>query len=136
MEPTSLLSDVPLVPATLAGTKRYHPLLAQLRGVKASGVYAIADRSGRVLYVGESHSGRLYDTITRHFRAWAIDPRNDPAGRRRGGTMYDRREVRVAYVVTDPSVAQAFQFAEIDRLTPRDNQVQGKSRDTIDDLPV
>lgn len=36
-----------------------------------SGVYVIRSRdSGTILYVGESHTGNLYDTIARHFQAW------------------------------------------------------------------
>lgn len=112
----------------------YDPRLQALRGVQASGVYAIAERrSRRVLYVGESHTGRLYDTITRHFREWRVDPRQDAQGRRRGGTMYERADVLVAFVVTEPDTAQAFQYAEIQRLAPRDNQVGG---DSVDGIPV
>jgi hypothetical protein len=43
----------------------YHAHLKMLRNPPASGVYAIIDaESEEVLYVGESHTGRLYDTIT------------------------------------------------------------------------
>lgn len=36
-----------------------------------NGVYAIRDRhTKRVLYVGESHTGRLRETIRRHFNHW------------------------------------------------------------------
>lgn len=113
---------------------RYGPELEQIRKVHASGVYAIAEaRSRRVLYVGESHTGRLFDTITRHFRSWRIDPSKDAQGRRRGGTTYDRRDVLVAFVVTEDDVAQAAQYAEISRLGPRDNQVEGVS---VDHIPI
>ena len=80
----SFRPTLPLAP----GRKRadYAPQLVKLRGRKASGVYAIFDaRSRRLLYIGESHTGRLYDTITRHFRAWR--PENDPQGRRRAGAV-------------------------------------------------
>lgn len=127
-----LLSLAQAFPATSGG--RYHPQLEQIRGVQVSGVYAIADRrSRRTLYIGESHSGRLYDTITRHFREWRVDPRQDAQGRRRGGTMYDRGDVLVAFVITEADVAQPAQYAEIDRLRPRDNQVSG---DSVDSIPV
>lgn len=87
-----------------------------------SGVYAIIMAGTReVLYVGESHSGRLKDTITRHFRRWKIDASADATGRRRGGTTYDRHSVMVAVVVTTADQATEVQFAEIERLQPRDN---------------
>lgn len=37
-----------------------------------SGVYVIRERGflGSVLYIGESHSGRLYSTLLRHFQKW------------------------------------------------------------------
>lgn len=108
----------------------YHPMLAAIRGNAASGIYAIV-QDGRVLYVGESHTGRLYDTITRHFRKWEIDPTNDAQGRRRGGVPYNRHKVRVAYVVTEPDTAQALQYAEIERLKPRDNSIDGTRVDFI-----
>lgn len=114
---------------------KYAPQLEPLRRSRVSGVYAIADASRRTLYVGESHTGRLFDTITRHFRSWRVDPSRDAQGRRRGGTMYDRRRVLVAFVITEPDAAQAFQFAEISRLRPRDNQVEGVTADAID-LPI
>jgi excinuclease UvrABC nuclease subunit len=42
----------------------------QLKG--KSGVYVIRERGflGSVLYIGESHSGRLYSTLLRHFQHW------------------------------------------------------------------
>lgn len=101
---------------------RYHAHLAELRSYEASGVYAIL-KGNRVLYVGESHTGRLYDTITRHFRSWRVDPANDRLGRRRGGTTYDRHASRVIYLITDPREAQDVQYAEIQRLGPEDNQI-------------
>jgi len=45
----------------------YPEWLRNLRG--SSGVYVIRDaRTSEVLYVGESHSGRVYETLTRHFQ--------------------------------------------------------------------
>ena len=37
-----------------------------------SGVYVVRERGflGSVLYVGESHSNRLYSTLLRHFQHW------------------------------------------------------------------
>lgn len=37
-----------------------------------NGVYLIGDRrDGNLLYIGESHTGRLYGTITRHYQQWS-----------------------------------------------------------------
>lgn len=66
---------------------KYAPELVAIRGGKLSGVYVIMDtQMETVHYVGESHTGNLYDTITRHFRRWKLDPSSDRQGRRRGGT--------------------------------------------------
>lgn len=109
---------------------RYVPRLAALRGTKAAGVYGILDARGRFLYIGESHAGspgRMYDTITRHFRAWELDPEADTYGRRRGGATYDRSRVRVVFRLTDPADAEDLQFALIQELQPRDNSADGSS---------
>ena len=122
-------------PATLNAA--YHPHLSQLRARRLSGVYAITDRrSHRVLYVGESHTGRLYDTITRHFRRWKIRPGADAQGRRRGGEEYNRADVAVVYLVTPAALAQQVQYAEIQRLKPRDNDVEGCSVTGTCDIPT
>ncbi len=114
--------------AAVDSAGEYHANLAELRRWQASGVYAILDRaSSRVLYVGESHTGRLYDTITRHFRRWDVPPQRDGSGRRQGGTQYDRRAVNIAYLVTPPGEALERQYAEIERLAPEDNE-QGIAR--------
>lgn len=123
-------------------SRRYAPALAWLRNRRESGVYALVDRrTGRVLYVGESHTGRLYDTITRHFRRWSIAPGRDAQGRRFGGTTYDRSRVAVTWASTPAHLAQETQYAEIQRLRPRDNSIDGCSAHPtagcdIDDLPV
>lgn len=118
-------------PATQPNGK-YSALLQCSR--RQSGIYAIVDRRTRqVLYVGESHTGRLYDTITRHFRRWRVNPRTDATGRRFGGTTYKREDVAVVFVVCEHVHAAALQFAEIQRLAPRDNTHTGAS---IEDLPI
>lgn len=109
---------------------RYAPHVEALRRGKHSGVYAIF-RGRECLYVGESHTGNLFGTITRHFRQWKLDPSKDAQGRRRGGTMYDRRKVRVVYVIIEHDVAQVLQYAEIERLRPRDNSIDGKAVDVV-----
>lgn len=109
------------VPPTHAGHKRsYRPEIRDLAG--KSGVYAIfSAATGQPLYVGESHSDQLADTLTRHFRRSKIDPDNDATGRRRGGTTYDRHAVTVAWAVTAADRAQEAQAALIAALAPRDN---------------
>ena len=97
---------------------RYHPRIREL--ANASGVYVIRRReSGRVLYVGESHSGRLYDTLTRHFRAWT-----GPTA----GYTCDPADVEVAIVRVPAPSAVAAQNALIARLRPHWN-VNGKPDD-------
>ncbi len=82
---------------------------------KKSGVYVIQRKwDGECLYVGESHTGRLYETLTRHFQAWS--------GRTAGPT-WDRAEVLVAVKVTPAGRAVAEQNAVICRLKPRENSV-------------
>jgi excinuclease UvrABC nuclease subunit len=79
---------------------------------KKSGVYIIREPGGPVLYVGESHTGRLYDTFTRHFQSWS--------GRTAGPT-YGRGSVECAVRLTLPGRAVAVQNKLICRLQPRDN---------------
>lgn len=115
----------PFVAVDSAGN--YAPQLARIRGRQCSGVYGIIDRqTGRVLYVGESHTGRLYDTITRHFRQW-VKRSGYADGRRTGGETYDRSRVLVTYFICRSDEAQDEQYAEIQRLNPRDNQVDGST---------
>ncbi len=78
-----------------------------------SGVYVIRSaRSGRVLYVGESHTGRLRKTLLRHFQAWS--------GRTAGNT-YAAADVECAVRFCPPPAAVACQNNLICRLDPRDN---------------
>lgn len=109
---------------------RYVAKLAALRPLAVAGVYGILSDKGRWLYVGESHAGgrgRMYDTITRHFREWRTDPSRDRYGRRRGGEQYDRRRVRLVFRVTEPEHAEDLQFALIRELRPRDNDHDGET---------
>lgn len=112
---------------------QYHARLAELRGRAVSGVYAIIDAiTGAVCYIGESHTGRLYDTITRHFRRWAT-PKNDPSGRREGGVQYDREDVKIAFETMRADEAQDAQFRAIKAHNPTDNELTGV---TIPNPPV
>lgn len=108
-----------------------------------SGAYVIAERprgSGPavVVYVGESHAGRLYDTLTRHFQKWrrakhwwtGLYDRNDAPG-----TTY-ARERCVAAVVLAPNGPTAIdlQAALIATLHPRDNVI-GQAQPELEDAP-
>lgn len=141
MKRTQILNPAHAFNAT-NGRGDYADALTWLRHRRESGVYALVDRRSReVLYIGESHTGRLYDTITRHFRSWRIPRGRDAQGRRYGGTMYDRNAVAIAYATTPADLAQETQYAEIQRLRPRDNELDGcgahpSAACDIDDLPV
>jgi hypothetical protein len=90
----------------------YPPWLRELE--EADGVYVIRDKaSGETLYVGESHTGNLYATVTRHFQLWS-GPTSGPS--------YSRSNVELAIRKTSPGVAVKRQDALICRLKPRDNR--------------
>lgn len=115
----------------------YPEWLRDLR--RKSGAYAIR-RSGliftTIVYVGESHTGNLYKTITRHFQVWTRQKRPPQtvadwwakarvysAEQTDPGHTYDRGECEVAIEVCPASRAVALQDAWIRRLKPRDNQI-------------
>lgn len=78
-----------------------------------SGVYAIRSASsGEVLYVGESHTDRLYGTITRHFQNWEGYT---------AGTTYQRGSIELAVETSSRDAAARKQLDWIDDLKPRDN---------------
>jgi hypothetical protein len=95
----------------------------------ASGVYAIRVRGllggWTVVYVGESHKGRLRKTITRHLQAWGRSKQwwkgffggsdADP------GFTYPRDRCEVAVEVSRPDQAVRLQSKWIADLNPRDN---------------
>lgn len=106
----------------------YPEWVRNLRG--KSGVYVIRERNRRgdaeVVYVGESHSGKLYETLTRHFQIWRrwkgwwsgqFGEGHDP------GLTYDRERVEVAVRVTSPDDAIDEEARLIRRLRPRDNRI-------------
>lgn len=111
-----------------APSERYPDWLRALRG--KSGVYVIRERSRDgdpvVVYVGESHTGRLYETLTRHFQTWrrakgwwkgAYTEGHDP------GLTYARERVEVAVRVLSSATALAEETRLIRRLHPRDNLI-------------
>jgi hypothetical protein len=82
-----------------------------------NGVYLFRERSsGAIVYIGESHSGRLYSTLTRHFQRWSDKYRT-------AGATYDRDEVEVAVILVPQSHATYLQNELICRFTPRDNRI-------------
>ena len=80
-----------------------------------SGVYIIK-MDGQIVYIGESHSGKLRKTLLRHFQNWT--------GKTSGNT-YPKTKVEVAIVRCPASAAVATQDAMIIEFSPRDN-IQGK----------
>lgn len=101
------------------------PYPAWLRELRTrSGAYVIR-QARRVVYVGESHSNKLYGTITRHFQTWdrwkswwrgLYGPKTDP------GQTYSRAGSEIAVLPTAKGeAALQAQARLIRRLRPRDN---------------
>ena len=95
-----------------------------------NGAYAIRDAETRaVLYVGESHSRRLFETMTRHLYTW------NGFG---SGPSYRAEAVEVAAHVLSADEAIVEQYEMIRRLRPVDNVRDGRSLfvtvNTDDDL--
>lgn len=111
---------------------RFHPQIRALSRRRASGVYLIRAANGdrRVLYVGESHTGRLYGTLTRHFQRW--DTPNDRQGRREGGVEYDRNGCQVRFEIMLAGTVSDRQAELIARHDPRDNTNEHPG----DEIPV
>lgn len=109
--------------------ERYPAWVHALRG--KSGVYVIRERqrdgSNPIVYVGESHSSRLYQTLTRHFQTWRRLKKfwrdqyggqgHDP------GLTYDRARCTVAVRVLPADRAMDEEARLIMRLRPRDNLI-------------
>ncbi|MCB9563138.1 MAG: peptidoglycan DD-metalloendopeptidase family protein [Kofleriaceae bacterium] len=106
--------------------ERYPDWVRDLKG--KSGVYVIREQTrdddAAIVYVGESHSGKLYETLTRHFQTWRrwkgwwrgqYGEGHDP------GLTYDRDRVEVAVRVTSATKALDEEARLIRRLRPRDN---------------
>jgi hypothetical protein len=102
-----------------ADGKGFAEWLQALRGQGLSGVYLIRDvRSREVLYIGESHRGRLFETLTRHLYAW---------NGKGSGPSYHPAGVEVAVIVAETPLDDpiADQYELIQRLNPPDNQMDG-----------
>jgi len=93
-----------------------------------SGVYLIRDAGTReVVYIGESHTGRLFKTLTRHLWNW---------NGQGSGPNYSQRRVEVCFeTFSDGREAIEEQFRLIRKLKPRDNVQDGRSLIPLDDVP-
>ena len=123
-----------------ASGEAYPEWIRALQG--QSGVYVIRERqrggSEPVVYVGESHTGRLYQTLTRHFQTWRRSKKfwsgqyggqgHDP------GLTYPRDRVTVAARVLSPSRAIDEETRLITRLRPRDNLLKQPVDPTSDEV--
>ncbi len=108
--------------------ERYPEWLHVLKG--KSGVYVIRERRANdapvIVYVGQSNTGRLFETLTRHFQTWRrwkgfwkgqYAEGHDP------GLTYQRDRMEVAVRVTSPSESIEEEARLIARLRPRDNLI-------------
>lgn len=112
------MRQVDVYPFASVGTysgERYPDWIRHLE--TRNGVYVIREyRDNIIAYVGESHSDRLYGTLTRHFQRWT--PKYDTAG-----PTYDRQDVEVAVVLVPRTHALYLQNDLICTLDPRDNRL-------------
>lgn len=93
--------------------------LSELRGAGLNGVYLIRDAGNReIVYIGESHTGRLYETLSRHLYAW---------NGRGSGPSYHPSFVEIAVIVAETPLDDpvADQYALIQKHEPRDNIMDG-----------
>jgi len=94
-----------------------------------SGAYLIrSSTNGEYIYAGESHTGHLHKTLTRHFFQWdrrqrGMHPFNRAEGGEKPGSTYDRDRYEVRVEMTDRDRAQELQNEWIRRFKPRDNEV-------------
>ena len=108
-----------------------------------SGVYIFRetqdDGTTETVYVGESHTGRLYQTLTRHFQTWRRAKKfwtgqytgsqsHDP------GLTYDRERMTVAVRVVPAARALAEEARLIAKLRPRDNLIGQPVDDDQDEV--
>ncbi len=107
-----------LVVGARGSRRAFHPGLRKAHG--ASGVYALRDRASKsVIYVGESHKGRLYKTLIRHF--------GDPSGQfaRRGEwTHLAPERLEVAIWLCKPSSAVQLECEAIRHYDPQANRAR------------
>jgi hypothetical protein len=102
-----------------AGKRGFADWISELRGRGLNGVYLIRDaRTRQVLYIGESHTGRLHETMTRHLWAW---------NGKGAGPSYRPEFVELAVVVAETPLDDpvADQYALIQEHSPPDNFMDG-----------
>lgn len=103
----------------------YPDWVKQLR--HRNGVYVIRDiESKQTLYVGESHSCRLYQTMTRHLQQWNRDRFGSWGGEHIWHVCFRRDEVEIAILRTPNSQrgaarAKVIQDTLILKLNPKFN---------------
>jgi hypothetical protein len=93
--------------------------IGALRGHGLNGVYLIRDRRTRqILYIGESHTGRLYETMTRHLYPW---------NGKGAGPSYRPELIEMAVIVAETPLDDpvADQYALIQAHQPPDNVMDG-----------
>lgn len=112
------MRQVDVYPFAAVGTYSGEPYPDWIRDLKTrNGIYVIREyRDDTIAYVGESHSDRLYGTLTRHFQRWT--EKYDTAG-----PTYDREDVEVAVVLVPKTHALYLQNDLICALDPRDNRL-------------
>jgi hypothetical protein len=92
-----------------------------LRAHPWNGVYLIRDaRTREVLYIGESHRGKLFQTLTRHLYQW---------NGKGSGPSYHPGAIQVAVLLAETPLDDPVedQYGLIQRLEPRDNVLDGHS---------
>jgi hypothetical protein len=111
------MSKAEIYPFTEVGAGgRYPEWIRELEG--KNGVYLIREVSiTGVAYMGESHSNRLFDALTRHFRRWDGDYKM-------AVPVYNRGRVQVSIVMVPKTHARYLHDELICRLEPRDNRVE------------
>jgi hypothetical protein len=120
--------------------ERYPAWIRALDG--KSGVYVIKevqrDGSEEIVYVGESHTGRLYDTLTRHLQTWRRHKtfwREQFGGQAHDpGLTYRRDRVLIAARVLSPARAMAEETRLIRTLRPRDNLLKQPDDTAFEDV--
>lgn len=110
------------------------PYPAWVRALRAeSGVYVIREKGlfgSTVVYVGESHSGTLKKTLTRHFQGWKRSKAfweeffNPSGSSTDPGRTYDRDKCEVRIWVCPAGKAVDLQFEKIAEYKPRDNLIK------------
>lgn len=99
--------------------ERYPQWVLDLAG--KSGAYLIKV-DGVLAYIGESHTGSLYETSTRHFQRWTRSKAQDREySKHDPGLTYPRGRCTMAAVICHKDKAIALQDRLIAKMKPRDN---------------